>query len=257
MLELLNTARDPRPVLLSIDREIELEKFRVTGQAPSAGDVAKAVEQAQDRAPAVGATHPRLAQALKMLDLQAAYALLHGLIPEGAPVLNENPEVAEARRGAVAIIQEFARAGGIPTSYVFKHLRNVLTRGTGKTPEQLISDLSHGQSLPGLLLDQEGMKGLGKGKFWAGLSKVVGAVASIGGTVVAVVGAVKSPPGSGQFQQPAQPQGVNPQAVQPYQYPYPPPPAAVGGVSGTTLALVGGGVAVAGLAVVLLTRRRR
>ena len=242
MLELLETEPlaaappDLRPVLLSIDRRLTQESHYVGGAQLTPKQAAEAEARAEFRAEqaAAGTTpHPNAVQVIKGITPDVALSLSYALIDPAAPIL-ANPEVRDGYEAAVPIVNELARAARIPKPYLLKHLRNVIVQATGRTPERVFSDASHGV-LSGL------------GDFNQTGSTVTGLLNAVGG-LVSAFRKPPPPPTVINYQYPAQPAQVNPNAQQP----------GGGGMSTTTMtALAVGGVVIVlgGLAVAMRGRK--
>lgn len=190
-------------------------------------------------------------EALTLFKGPARKAFAYTLIPDGAPILAANPKVAAKRTTQLAALKSLTDYGSFEPSYLLKHIRNSIVAAERKTPEQLISEWSKGeaQGLDGT------ESGLGDAATWAAVAT---AAAGLLAAVPAVIAVIKGGrPSTGDFNQPTNPAGVNPAAVQPGQETANYPSGSPSGDGSMNKALlIGGGVAAAGLVVFLATRKK-
>ena len=103
---------------------------------------------------------PKKEPALKALDAMNnkdfAKMLLYSFIPDGAPALEQLPTVAQKREEHNSLIDFVADNTKVDRGYLQKHLRNVLVKGYGKSPENLLHDVATGKDK-----DVNELKGLG------------------------------------------------------------------------------------------------
>lgn len=81
-----------------------------------------------------------------------ALMLLYSFIPADSQVIKDFPAVAAKRNEHIRIVNFIADKTQVHASYVQKHLRNVLVKGFGKSPENILHDL---------ISNKEELKGLG------------------------------------------------------------------------------------------------
>ncbi|MCA6369051.1 MAG: hypothetical protein IM631_19175 [Cytophagales bacterium] len=81
-----------------------------------------------------------------------ALMLLYSFIPADSQVIKDFPAVAAKRNEHIRLINFIADKTQVEVSYVQKHLRNVLVKGFGKSPENILHDL---------ISNKEELKGLG------------------------------------------------------------------------------------------------
>jgi hypothetical protein len=79
-----------------------------------------------------------------------AFILLYSFIPADSQVLKDFPAVAAKRNEHIRIVDFIADKTQVDVSYVQKHLRNVLVKGFGKSPENILHDLIVSKNLNGL-----------------------------------------------------------------------------------------------------------
>jgi len=78
--------------------------------------------------------------------------LLYSFIPADSQVIKDFPAVAAKRNEHIRLVNFIADKTQVEVSYVQKHLRNVLVKGFGKSPENILHDL---------ISNKEELKGLG------------------------------------------------------------------------------------------------
>ena len=81
-----------------------------------------------------------------------ALMLLYSFIPADSQVIKDFPAVAAKRNEHIRLVNFIADKTQVDLSYVQKHLRNVLVKGFGKSPENILHDL---------ISNKEELKGLG------------------------------------------------------------------------------------------------
>lgn len=94
-----------------------------------------------------------LTLALKILKGPAAKAFVYTFIPPDSPVLKSNPEVARKRKRQEKALRTVKNVARFKRSYLNKLIRNAVKKQYGKTPEQVIHDISQGKD--------KGFQGLG------------------------------------------------------------------------------------------------
>ncbi|MFN6088946.1 MAG: hypothetical protein ACK47E_09390 [Cyclobacteriaceae bacterium] len=70
-----------------------------------------------------------------------ALMLLYSFIPADSQVIKDFPAVAAKRNEHIRLVNFIADKTQVEISYVQKHLRNVLVKGFGKSPENILHDL--------------------------------------------------------------------------------------------------------------------
>jgi hypothetical protein len=70
-----------------------------------------------------------------------ALMLLYSFIPADSQVIKDFPAVAAKRNEHIRLVNFIADKTQVEVSYVQKHLRNVLVKGFGKSPENILHDL--------------------------------------------------------------------------------------------------------------------
>ena len=70
-----------------------------------------------------------------------ALMLLYSFIPADSQVIKDFPAVAAKRNEHIRLVNFVADKTQVDLSYVQKHLRNVLVKGFGKSPENILHDL--------------------------------------------------------------------------------------------------------------------
>ncbi len=250
MIELLEIApattgqHSLRAALVAIDRRVTREPHRVGGAQLTPAEEAQADAKAEARADQVAMSapelHPNMVPALKLITPRVALALIYALIGETAHVVVMNPEVREARSAALVIVDQIVRAGRFPRAYLLKHLRNVIVQATGRTPEQVISNASHGDTSALVAAGVDALGDLGNTPPPSKFTQTASDISSLLNAFGAVVSAVR-PPKPPVYNYPATPAQVNPYANQPA-------PRNPGGLSTPVLAaMVGGGVLLVGV----------
>ena len=79
-----------------------------------------------------------------------ALMLLYSFIPADSQVIKDFPAVAAKRNEHIRLVNFIADKTQVHASYVQKHLRNVLVKGFGKSPENILHDLISNKGLNGL-----------------------------------------------------------------------------------------------------------
>lgn len=120
---------------------------------------------------------------LKILNSKVSPLFLYAFIKDDDPILNQNPEVEKKSKRAKIFLNLLSKGAAIDYGYLLKHIRNGIVKKHGKSPEEVIIDLSKGKELEGL--GQEPVTTA------ATLSTLLTAIAPVVAVVPAIVTAFK------------------------------------------------------------------
>jgi hypothetical protein len=128
--------------------DIQLLKEAAISES-DATDLVKNIAKPRTILPSISALD--LLQAID--DKNFAFMLLYSFIPADSQGLKDFPAVAAKRNEHIRIVDFIADKTQVDVSYVQKHLRNVLVKGFGKSPENILHELITGKGLKGLGFD--------------------------------------------------------------------------------------------------------